>query len=72
MASGCIVGDCPVCDYPVFEDEWSGQLYERTEKFVHLGKCAQIYRSKGHLIEENERLKKELNEYKRWFDNHHK
>ena len=23
MASGCIVGECPVCDEWIFEDEWN-------------------------------------------------
>jgi hypothetical protein len=68
MASGCIVGDCPVCDYPVFEDEWSDQVYERTGEFVHIGKCVNSYRTKAHLISENERLRKDLEEYKKRFE----
>ena len=23
MANGCIVGECPVCDELIFEDEWT-------------------------------------------------
>lgn len=67
MASGCIVGECPVCDNLVFEDEWSGATFERTNEFVHIGKCADLFRTKGHLILENERLKKEIAEYKKFF-----
>lgn len=65
MASGCIVGNCPVCDYPVFEDEWSGQVFMLTSEFVHIEKCMKSYGAKAHLIAENERLRKELDEYKK-------
>lgn len=43
MASGIILGDCPVCDELVYEDEWSGSAFERWGKFIHVGDCVTKY-----------------------------
>ncbi|MDF2790462.1 MAG: hypothetical protein K0S80_3563 [Neobacillus sp.] len=67
MASGCIVGECPVCKELVFEDEWSGLAYERYNKFIHIGQCHQRYKKAGELLEENRLLRMELAEIRKWF-----
>lgn len=60
MASGCIMGECPVCKELVFEDNWSELAYQKYEKFIHVGQCHQKYKKTGELQEENKRLRKEI------------
>jgi trans-2-enoyl-CoA reductase len=48
MASGCIVGECPVCGEWIFEDEWC--LAEDT--LVHEDCKEQFFRDKYGLSEE--------------------
>jgi hypothetical protein len=59
MASGCIVGVCFLCKMHVFEDEASWY----NDKWKHT-----YCRTKQSLKQENEALKRELEEYKKWFD----
>ena len=64
MSSGVILGYCPVCEWAIHEDEWSGGVYEKYERFVHAGKCASLYRNNGPVYLENERLRAEIIELK--------
>ncbi|MGR5985126.1 hypothetical protein ACUC2M_10785 [Bacillus cytotoxicus] len=32
MASGCIVGECPICEDWMFEDEW---IFDKYDNIVH-------------------------------------
>jgi hypothetical protein len=60
MASGCIVGDCYLCKMPVFEDEarWNDKINKFKHSYCKMNKELQF---------ENERLQKELDEFRRWF-----
>lgn len=60
MASGCILGDCYLCKMPVFEDE--ARYNESVDKFKH-----SYCKTNKELQFENENLRKELAEFKRWF-----
>lgn len=46
MASGCIVGECPVCDEWIFEDEWTLV----GNRIVHVGKCRQKYVQRVSMV----------------------
>jgi hypothetical protein len=60
MASGAILGDCYVCSWHVYEDEavWYNN------KLKH-GTC----KTKSSLMQENEMLRRELEDYHRWLKN---
>ncbi|AWC30866.1 hypothetical protein CG478_014935 [Bacillus cytotoxicus] len=62
MASGCIVGECPICEDWMFEDEW---IFDKYDNIVH----ERCLHSKGknnkmiiHLRKEIERLEKRIKE----------
>lgn len=62
MASGCILGDCYLCKMPVFEDE--ARYNDKIGKFKH-----SYCKTSNELQLENEMLRKELEDYKRWLYN---
>lgn len=60
MSSGCILGDCYICGWQVYEDEiaWTGDHMRHST-------C----KGSRTLRQENEALRRELEEYKQWKDN---
>ncbi|AIW41802.1 hypothetical protein [Paenibacillus polymyxa] len=57
MASGCILGTCYICGGLIYEDEigWHGDKMKHTT-------C----RSLSEIKLENDRLRQELDEWKKW------
>jgi len=66
MSSGCILGNCSICDEFVYEGEWSEIAMETDSIFIHdtcQGKYFEGKRMNGyikHLENENKALKEEL------------
>jgi cell shape-determining protein MreC len=59
LASGCIVGNCYLCEMPVFEDE---AKYNR-----HSGEFKHDYcKVEKELQLENKQLRRRLEEYEQW------
>ena len=57
MASGCILSECFICGELVFEDEavWYNDVWKHS-----------YCKTTRDLRQENEALKRELEEYRRW------
>jgi hypothetical protein len=72
MASGCIIGDCPICNYPVYEDEGSPTGYLKFGRYVHIGECLRRYEIERKHSSEVRSLKKEIKELHqqiKWYRN---